>query len=70
MATFIKAQLKKSDDQTKIDKYRVAANITEYNIKINLPKNHNFKIHIDKANISCKDAEINKDVRNFYLKFF
>ncbi len=34
MATFI---ITKSDDQTKIDKYRVAANITEYNIKINLP---------------------------------
>ncbi len=32
MATFIKAKLKKSDDQTKIDKYRVAANVTEYKI--------------------------------------
>ncbi len=30
MTTFIKAKLKKSDDQTNIDKYRVAANITEY----------------------------------------
>ena len=31
--TFIKTKLKKSDDQTTIDKYRiVAANITEYNI--------------------------------------
>ena len=29
--TFIKAKLKKSDDQTNIDKYRVTANITEYN---------------------------------------
>ena len=28
--TFIKAKLKKSDNQTDIDKYRVAANITEY----------------------------------------
>ena len=27
-----KAELKKSDDQTNIDKYRVAANITEYHI--------------------------------------
>ena len=27
---FIKAQLKNSDDQTNIDKYTVAANITEY----------------------------------------
>ena len=32
MTTFIKAQLKHSDDQTNIDKYRVAANITEYHI--------------------------------------
>ncbi len=28
MTTFIKAKLKKTDDQTNIDKYRVAANIT------------------------------------------
>ncbi len=32
MTIFIKAQLNKSDDQTNIDKYRVAANITEYHI--------------------------------------
>ena len=32
MTTFIKAKLKKSDDQTNIDKYRVAANITENHI--------------------------------------
>ena len=32
MTTFIKAKIKKSDDQTDIDKYRVAANITEYHI--------------------------------------
>ena len=30
LKTFIKAKLKKSDDQTNIDKYRVAANITEF----------------------------------------
>ncbi len=30
MATLKKARLKKSDDQTNIDKYRVAANIIEY----------------------------------------
>ncbi len=29
---FTKAKLKKSDYQTNIDKYRVAANITEYHI--------------------------------------
>ena len=32
MTTFIKAKLKKSDDQTNIKKYRVAANITEHHI--------------------------------------
>ena len=32
MKTFIRAKLKKSDDQTNIDKYRVAANITKYYI--------------------------------------
>ena len=32
MTSFIKAKLKKSDDQTKIDKYRGATNITEYHI--------------------------------------
>ena len=35
MLTFIKAKLKKSNDQTNIDKYRLAANITEYHIKSN-----------------------------------
>ncbi len=32
MKTIFKTKLKKSDDQTNIDKYRVAANITEYYI--------------------------------------
>ncbi len=32
MTIFIKINLKKSDDQTNIEKYRVAANITEYHI--------------------------------------
>ena len=32
MTTLITAKLKKTDDQTNIDKYRVAANITEYYI--------------------------------------
>ncbi len=32
MTTSLKAYLKKSDDQTNIDKYNVAANITEYYI--------------------------------------
>ncbi len=30
MTTFIKAKLKKSDYQTNINKYRVAADITQY----------------------------------------
>ncbi len=30
MTTFIKTKFKKSDDQMNIDKYRVAANIKEY----------------------------------------
>ena len=57
MTTFIKAKFKKSDDQTNIDKYRVAANITEYHIqkyvKVNLTKNHPFKIFDDEAIFSC-----------------
>ena len=32
MKTLIKTKFKKTDDQTNIDKYRVAANITEYHI--------------------------------------
>ncbi len=32
MITFIKAKFKKLDDPTNIDKYRVAANVTEYQI--------------------------------------
>ena len=32
MTIFIKVRLNKSDDQTNIDKYGVAANITEYHI--------------------------------------
>ena len=32
MTTFIKTKFKKLDDQTNIDKYRVAENIAEYHI--------------------------------------
>ena len=32
MPTFIKGKLKESDDQRNIDKYRVAANVAEYQI--------------------------------------
>ena len=49
--TFTKAKLKNSDDQTNIDKYRVAANITEYHIILKLIFHGNMtlkflKIHI------------------------
>ena len=48
MTTFIKTKFKKSYDQKNIDKYRVAANIKEYNIiskLYNLPQTYYFKIH-------------------------
>ena len=32
MTKFIKTNFKKSDDQTNIDKHRIAGNITEYHI--------------------------------------
>ena len=62
--TFTKAKLKNSDDQTNIDRYRVAANITEYHIilKLIFPKNHHSKIHDDKAIISYKN--VYKNVKN------
>ena len=44
MTTFIKTKFKISDDQTNIDKYRLAANITEYYIKVNLTTNHYYKL--------------------------
>ena len=49
MTTFIKTKFKILDDQTNIDKYRVAATITECYIKINLPYKHHSKIYDDKA---------------------
>ena len=41
--------LKKSDDQTNIDRF--AANIKKYHIKILLLKNHHSKIHDEKRQI-------------------
>ena len=41
MTTFIKAKIKKSDDQMNIDKYRVATNITDYHIIPNFKRNLN-----------------------------
>ena len=36
MITFMKTKLKKSDDQTSVDKYRLTANIIEYHNKSKL----------------------------------
>ncbi len=36
MTTFIKTKIKKSNDQTKIDKYIIAVNITDYHIVLKL----------------------------------
>ena len=49
MTTLRKVKLKKSDDPTNIDKYRVAANITKYHIisKKNFINNPHSKIHVD-----------------------
>ena len=62
MTTLIKGKLKKLDDQTNIEKYRIAANITEYHImyiKIYLPNNHHSKfITIMQFIISCKEIYV------------
>ncbi len=51
MTTFIKAKLKTSGDKTNYGKCRVAANITEYQIKSKL---FSLRIIIQKfRNISC-----------------
>ena len=44
MTTSIKAKLKKSDDPTNIDKYRVAVNIKKNYIKITFTMNHHSKM--------------------------
>ncbi len=60
MTTFIIAKLKKSDDQTNIDKYKVAENITEYHIISILI----FQIYDDKELLHvrnvCKNVNILK----------
>ncbi len=47
MTTFIKMKFMKSDDQTNIEKYKVAANITDYHTisNFNLPQSHYSKIN-------------------------
>ena len=56
MTTLKKNKVKKSYDQTNTDKYRVAANITEYHIisKLIFLRLINSKIHEEKTIISCK----------------
>ena len=57
--TFTKAKLKNSDDQTNIDRYRVAANITEYHsISKLIFLRIIFKIYKDKAIISYKNMYV------------
>ena len=60
ITTFIKTKFKISDDQTNIDKFRLAANNTEYHyIKINLIKYHYSKIY-DKEIIKCKNFPVER----------
>ena len=62
MTKFIETKFKKSDDQTNIDKYKVAENITEYPIISKLtflriiPKFMNIKqlFHVKKV---CKNVK-------------
>ena len=44
MITFTKTKFKISDDQTNIDKYRLAVNITEYHMSKLILKNHYYKL--------------------------
>ena len=55
MRTFLKAKIKKSDDETNIDKYRVAVNITKYHIISSLESLFQNS-RMQKAIISCKNC--------------
>ena len=55
MTTFIKNKFKKSDNQTNIDKYRVAVNITEYDIR-----NNYTEIEIDRIILTYVHKLINQ----------
>ncbi len=53
MTTFIKMKFKLSDDQTNIDKFRLAANIIEYHRYQNyLTTNHYYNFEV-KYKIGC-----------------
>ncbi len=77
MTTFIKAKLKKSEDQTNIVKYRVAPNITKYQIKSNLIFRRNIipkfmmlrqLFHIKKYVIMLNTNIFKMDVGTFWLQ--
>ena len=60
MTIFIKAKLKKSNNHTNIEKFRVTANVTEYHIISKsiffIIIDHHSKIHDHKAIISRKNV--------------
>ena len=64
MTTFIKAELKKSDDQKNINKYRVDSNITEYHIISKLILKFMMIRQLFHINIYVKISKIN----NFKIK--
>ncbi len=64
MITFIKAKLKNSHDQTNIDKYRAAANITDYHIISKFV----FLVR-DMAIISCQMYVEMSKINNTHLKW-
>ncbi len=74
MTTFIKTKLKKSDNQTNIDKYREAANITEYHIskliflRVSIPKFKNIRqlFHVINVCKSVKNQHGKMDVWTFW----
>ena len=51
MTTLKKTKI--SDGQTNIDKYRLAANITEYHIISKLIISNHVKIYVKKSNSTC-----------------
>ena len=60
MTTLIKTKFKISDDQTNIDKYRLATNITEYHIISKLTLQRIIILNDDKTIISCKNFPVER----------
>ena len=74
--TIIKTKFKKSNDQTNIYKYRVAANITEYHIiskliflRIIIPKFMKIRqlVHVKNVCKNVKNQHVKMDVRIWSL---